>query len=75
MADDMKWFTKTLVVDGPHFASWVNGYQVTDFIDKRPEKENARQGLRLGAGTIAIQGHDPTSDFLFRKISALELPK
>jgi hypothetical protein len=75
VADDRTWFTKTLVVDGPHFAVWVNGYQVTDFVDKRPEKENAREGLRLGGGMIAIQGHDPTSDFLFRKIGVVELPR
>ncbi len=75
VADDKKWFTKTIVVDGPHFATWVNGYQVTDFVDKRPEKESGREGLKLGGGAIAIQGHDATSDFLFRKIGIVELPE
>lgn len=75
MADDVVWFTKTIVVDGPHMAVWVNGYQVTDWTDKRPEKESGREGLRLGGGAIAIQGHDATTDFLFRKISAVELPR
>jgi hypothetical protein len=75
VADDMKWFTKTIVADGPHMAVWVNGYQVTDWTDKRPENESGRNGLRLGGGAIAIQGHDATTDFLFRKISAVELPR
>ena len=75
VADDNKWFTKTIVADGPHFAVWVNGYQVTDWTDKRPEKESGREGLRLGGGAIAIQGHDATTDFLFRKIQVAELPR
>lgn len=75
MADDHKWFTKTIVADGPHFAVWVNGYQVSDWTDTRPAKESGREGLRLGAGAITIQGHDRTTDFLFRNIRAAELPK
>lgn len=73
--DDRKWFTKTLVVDGPHMAVWVNGYQVSDWTDPRPPKENPREGRRDAGGAIAIQGHDPTTDFLFRKIQAVELPE
>lgn len=74
VADDNKWFAKTIVADGPHFAVWVNGFQVSDWTDKRPAKESGREGLRLGGGAIAIQGHDATTDFLFRKIMAVELP-
>jgi hypothetical protein len=55
-------------------AVWVNGYQVSDWTDARPEKESGREGKRLAGGAIAIQGHDATTDFLFRKIGAVELP-
>src|SRR5262249_22288455 len=55
VADDHKWFTKTIVADGPHMAVWVNGYQVSDWTDTRPLKENAREGRRDGGGAIAIQ--------------------
>lgn len=75
VADDREWFFKTIVADGPHMAVWVNGYQVSDWTDTRPEKENAREGLRLGPGVIAIQGHDPTTDFWFRNITVAELPR
>jgi hypothetical protein len=75
VADDRKWFTKTIVADGPHFAVWVNGYQVSDWTDTRPEKESGREGLRLAGGAIAIQGHDATTDFLFRNIRVAELPE
>ncbi len=75
VADDHQWFTKTIVADGPHMAVWVNGYQVSDWTDDRPAAENPREGLRLGPGVIAIQGHDPTTDFLFRDVRIGELPE
>jgi hypothetical protein len=75
VADDGEWFFKTIVADGPHMAVWVNGCQVSDWTDTRPEKENAREGLRLGPGVIAIQGHDPTTDFWFRNIKVAEMPR
>jgi hypothetical protein len=72
--NDFEWFTKTLVVSGDHMAAWINGYQVSDWTDQRPPHENPRQGLRRAAGTIAIQGHDPTTDLSFRKLRIAELP-
>jgi hypothetical protein len=75
VANDGEWFFKTIVADGPHMAVWVNGYQVSDWTDTRPEKENAREGLRLKPGVIAIQGHDPTTNFWFRNMLVAELPR
>ncbi len=75
VADDQKWFYKTLVADGPHVAVWVNGYQVTDWVDTRKPHANPRKGLRLEPGTIMLQGHDPPPDVSFRNLRAAELPK
>jgi hypothetical protein len=36
--------------------------------------DNARQGCYLKKGPISIQGHDPTTDLLFRNIRIAELP-
>jgi hypothetical protein len=74
VADDFRWFTKTILADGPHMAVWVNGYQVTDWVDTRSPHPNPRQGLRLEAGTIIFQGHDPGTDIFFRNIRVAELP-
>ena len=71
--NDREWFTKTIHADGPHVAVWVNGYQVSDWTDRRAPAENPRQGLRLKAGTIILQGHDPTTDFFFRNLRIAEL--
>ncbi len=74
VARDHEWFTKTIVATGAHIAVWVNGYQVTDWTDDRRGDENPRRGLRTEPGTIAIQGHDPTTDLLFRNLKIAELP-
>ena len=73
--NDQQWFTKTIVADGPQIAVWVNGYQVTDWTDDRPPNDNPRSGLRTAAGTLQLQGHDPTTDLSFRNIRAKELAK
>lgn len=75
MADDFEWFPITLVVSGNHMAAWVNGVQVSDWSDHRAPHENPRQGLRTEAGTIILQGHDPTTDLSFRHLRAAELPQ
>ena len=74
VSNDFEWFHDTLVVSGDHMASWINGYQVSDWTDTRAPNENPRSGLRLKAGTLAIQGHDPTTDLSFRKLRIAEMP-
>lgn len=73
VAEDRAWFSKTIIAVGPHVSVWVNGYQVTDWTDKRPENENPRKGKRLKRGTICIQGHDPTTDIDFKDLKIREL--
>lgn len=74
-ADDFTWFSMTLHADDRHMAAWVNGRQVSDWTDPREPNENPRLGLRLEAGTIQIQGHDPTTDFNFRNLRIGEIPE
>jgi len=74
VAKDYEWFSKTLIANGPHMAAWVNGIQVSDWTDDRKPHENPRKGLRTDPGTLAIQGHDPTTDLRFRNINLAELP-
>ncbi|PQO36040.1 DUF1080 domain-containing protein [Bremerella cremea] len=74
VSKDNEWLIKTLIVEGAHISVWVNGYQVTDWTDQRKQDENPRRGLRLEAGTIMLQGHDPTTDVSFRGFEIQELP-
>lgn len=55
VANDIEWFVPTLIADGPHFAVWINGEQVTDWTDSRPPAENPREGLRTAAGHIGLE--------------------
>jgi hypothetical protein len=73
--NDREWFRKTIVAHGRHMAVWVNGYQVSDWTDPRPLSDSPRQGCRLKAGIIGLQGHDPTTDLSFRNLRIVEYPK
>lgn len=73
MSNDLEWFSKTIVASGPQIAVWVNGYQVTDWKDERKPDKNPRNGLRTEAGTLQIQGHDPTTDVSLRNIRVAKL--
>lgn len=74
VSDDNEWFTLTVAARGPHLATWVNGYQTVDWTDERKPSDNPRQGSKTAAGHLSIQGHDPTTDLLFRNIRLAELP-
>ncbi len=75
VASDNEWFTLTVIAVGPRIATWVNGYQVVDWTDDREPKDNPRQGLRTAAGHISLQGHDKTTDVLFRNVRIAEVKK
>lgn len=75
VAKDFEWFTMTVVAQGRHIGVWVNGILVTDWTDNRPLKDNAREGCRLDAGPVSLQGHDPTTDLSFRNLRVADLPR
>lgn len=75
VSDDHRYFTMTILAHGTHMATWVDGYQVTDFIDTARLGTNARRGAKTAAGTISLQGHDPTTDLFFKNIRISPLPK
>lgn len=70
---DLVPFTMTVIAVGPHLATWVNGRQMTDWIDTRAKHANPREGLRLEPGTIQLQAHDPETDLEFRSVRVGEL--
>jgi hypothetical protein len=74
VSDDGVFYAKTIAANGKHFAVWLNGYPVTDWDDPRPEGSNVRQNARLGAGTISLQAHDPTTNLDFKNVRLAVLP-
>lgn len=73
MAKTDEWFTLCLVTAGPKMAAYVNGIQVSDWEDTRAADPNPRRGLRLEAGSLMLQGHDETTNVLFKSIDAVSL--
>ena len=73
-SSDREWFKMTVVAHQNHIAIWVNGYQTADFTDNRPANANGRNGAKTDAGTLGLQGHDPTTDISFRNIRIAEMP-
>jgi hypothetical protein len=65
---DFETFRMTVIATGPHISTWVNGYQVADWIDERQPHENPRQGQRIAAGAIQLQAHDPATDYEVRQL-------
>ncbi len=77
VASDREWYNMTEVVNGNHYAAWLNGYQVSDFYDTRPPVKDAdgKSGFVGNAGTINLQGHDPTTDMSFKNINIQSYPE
>lgn len=67
--DAAEWNTIVFAARGNRMAGWVGGIQVSDIIDDRKADPNPRRGLRLEPGTLMIQGHDATTDALYRQFS------
>jgi hypothetical protein len=74
---DREWFQMTVICHDNHAATWVNGYQVSDFTDTRAisPDDNGKAGYVPGPGTIHLQGHDPTTDLTFKNIVIQEYPE
>ncbi len=75
LSSDNEYFYNTTVAYGRHIATWINGVQVVDYDDPRDEGTNARQQARLGAGTLSLQAHDPTTNLDFRNLRIAEMPR
>jgi hypothetical protein len=72
---DNEFFTMTVVAYGRHLATWVDGFQVTDWTDPNPEgTQVSKKQAVLKAGPISLQAHDPGTNLDFQNIRILELP-
>jgi Domain of Unknown Function (DUF1080) len=68
-----QWSTVLLAASGPSMAAWVNGIQVTNWMDDRPLDPNPRKGRREEPGTLMIQGHDPTTEAWIKDLQVVTL--
>ena len=69
-----EWFTMEIIVQDKHVITKVNGEVVTDWTQEGDGPANPKHAKRfIDHGTFAIQGHDPGSKVLYRKIEVKPL--
>ncbi len=69
VAPDNKWFTEDILAKGDTITIKVNGKVVSKWT--QPADWNGTKdfaGRRIGAGTLALQGHDPGSTVYYKNI-------
>ena len=74
-APDNEWFDYRIRVEGKRIQIWINGKQTVDFTepaDWTPPK--GMPGRKLGAGTFAIQAHDPGCKVDYKDLKVEVLP-
>lgn len=75
VARDGEWFELTIIVDGRHAVTKVNGNVVIDYTQENPPvRAKGWEGHIISSGTFALQGHDPGSETHFRNIRVRLLP-
>jgi len=72
-AQDNKWWTQEIIVEGNKVTVKVDGKTVLQYIEPpgaQPGKDFER---KLGEGTFALQGHDPKSTIRYKNIRVKRL--
>jgi hypothetical protein len=70
-AEDDKWFTQEVIVEGSRIVIKVDGKTIVDHLE---DTAAIKDGRKLSAGTFALQAHDPGSEAHYRSIRVKRLP-
>jgi hypothetical protein len=75
LAQDDKWFTEYIKVQGKHILIKVDDKVAVDWTQPDDWKgPQGNPGRKLSSGTFALQGHDPGSTVYFKSIQVRPLP-
>lgn len=69
-AQDDKWFTYEIIVDGQHITTKIDGKTVVDY----DEPSDVKGERKLSSGVFALQAHDPGSTTLYKNLQVKRLP-
>ena len=73
-AKDNEWHTEHIIVKGRRITIKINGQTVVDYEEPAGQDAFSKDfDRRLGAGTFALQAHDPESKVYFRNIMVKRL--
>jgi hypothetical protein len=73
-AEDNKWWTQHIIVEGRTVTVKVDGRTVVQYKEPPGAQAGADFERKLGAGTFALQAHDPKSVVRYRHIRVKRLP-
>jgi hypothetical protein len=74
ISNDGEFFYKTIYAQGRHLAVWVNGTQVSDYVDINPPGADVfKNQARVTPGAISLQAHDPATNLDFRNLKIVDL--
>ncbi|HVT74219.1 MAG TPA: DUF1080 domain-containing protein [Lacunisphaera sp.] len=73
-AEDNKWWTQTIRVEGNTVTVTVDGRIVVQYTEPPGAQPGSAFGRKLGQGTFALQAHDPKSVVRYRNIRVKRLP-
>ena len=69
-AQDEKWYTQEIIVQGKRIITKVDGKTLVDYV----EPGDVQGDRKLSSGTFAIQAHDPKSVVMVKNIKVKPLP-
>jgi hypothetical protein len=72
-AQDNKWWTQEIIVEGNTVTVLVDGKKVLQYIQPRGAEAGKDFGRKLGEGTFGLQGHDPNSIIRYKNIRVKRL--
>ncbi len=71
---DNKWWTQEIIVQGQTVTVLIDGKKVVEYDEPEGVQPGKDFERKLGAGTFALQAHDPTSIVHYRNIRVKRLP-
>ena len=72
-AQDNKWWTQHIIVQGNHVVVKVDGKPVVDYTEPPDKKPGSDFTRKLDEGTFALQAHDPKSVVRYKNIRVKRL--
>src|SRR5256714_11182667 len=73
-AQDKKWWTQHIIVQGNHVTLKIDGKTVVDYTEPADKAAGKDFTRKLDEGTFALQAHDPKSVVRYKNIRVKRLP-
>jgi len=72
-AQDKKWWTQEIIVEGSSVTLLVDGKRIFQYNEPPGTQAGKDFERKLGEGTFALQGHDPKSTIRYKNIRVKKL--